>query len=477
MICFRRIIRQTSIRFSRPTVGWREVSASRPNGKIADASYFAYNERMQPEIPQPIFSAGPEAPKTKSRKKVIIISIVSALIVLIGGAAAYMFFKPTPAVQQQNTPNSASSKFVEFGAENTAFIYAGHKMYDACNVLPQSLLEKHVEGYKDVYEALGTDRILQNPVNMEHGYIDRNIPSVLGKDGQAREPSISISADKVDSTVRARSFMTLADSHCTYASGIAYNLQYVQVHIIQPPTPLHPKLLTLLDSLKQRGQMIIELQGVQVYLDVEEGDSEIVMVLKRGDVVMFVASKYKNLIQEASDMAVAVLAKEPTGPMTAKYPAQYAGLINPCTLFTADDFEKTLGKKADSITGETLNLTETDKNYITRVCTRYEIERLKEGEVTNSRITLGEARTENDAKAQINGIKAKNPGTLVSGLGDEAYLLGVPGDSLKPLKLLVRSGKQVLEIASQGEAKDTSAETFSARTLPVAKIVLDKLKR
>lgn len=431
---------------------------------------------MQPEIPQPMFTSGPEESPKKSRKKLIIGIIIAVVLLIAGGVAAFVLLKPKAAVQQQNAPTT-SSKFVEFGAENTAFTYAGHKMYDACNVLPQSLLEKHVEGYKDVYEALGTDRILQNPVNMEHGYIDRNIPTVLGKDGQAREPSISISTDKVDSTVRARSFMSIADSNCRYASGIAFNLQYVQVHIIQPPTPLHPKLLALLDSLKQRGQLIIEVQGVQVYLDVEEGDSEIVMVIKKGDVVMFVASKYKNLIQEASDIAAAVLAKEPTGPMTAKYPGQYAGLTNPCTLFTADDFEKTLGKKASSITNETINLTETDKNYITRVCTRYEIERLKEGEVTNSSITLGEARTENDAKAQINGMKAKSPGTPVPGLGDEAYLLGTPGDTLKSLKLIVRQGKQVLEIISQGEAKDASAEAFSARTLPVAKIVMSNLKR
>ncbi len=423
-----------------------------------------------------MFTSGPpEAPK-KSRKKLIIILVIVAALLIAAGVAAFILLKPKAAVKQQDA-STTSSKFVEFGTEPTAFTYAGHKMYDACNVLPQSLLEKHVEGYKDVYEALGTDRILQNPVNIEHGYIDRNIPAVLGKDGQAREPSISISADKVDSSVRARSFMSLADSSCRYASGIAYNLQYAQVHIIQPPTPLHPKLLTLLDNLKKKGQLLIEVQGVQVYLDVEEGDSEIVMVLKKGDVVMFVASKYKNLIQEASDIAAAVLLKEPTGPMTAKYPAQYAGLINPCALFTADDFEKTFGKKADSITNETLNLTETDKNYITRDCTRYEIERLKEGEVTNSKITLGEARTENDAKAQINGIKAKSPGTPVSNLGDEAYLIGTPGDALKPLKLLVRSGKQVLEIVSQGEIKDTSADAFSARTLPVAKIVMNNLKK
>lgn len=419
--------------------------------------------------------SGPPEPTKKSHKKLIIISVFVALLLAAGGIAAYVLLKPKPV--QQSQQQDTSFKEVQFGTDGAALTYAGHKMYDACNIIPQGLLEKHVEGYKDVYRLLGGNKTLEHPVNIEHGYIDRNIPNILGDDGKPREPSITISADKVDSSVRARSFMSLADSHCMYASGIAHNLQYAQVHIIQPPTPLHPKLLALLNDLKQQGRQLIETEGIQVYSDVKEGDSEMVLVLKKGDVVVFLASKYVNLIQDASDLAAQMLVKGPGGPMTASYPAPYTQLINPCNLFQADDFERLLGKKADSITNETLNLTETEDHLAERECARYEPVRLREGEVTSSIITLGEARTEEDAKKQLTRVKAEGTASQVANLGDEAYLVAVNGNTARPYKYVIRLGKRVVEVVTNGEAKDGSAESFAARTLPVAKVVLGKLKK
>ena len=431
---------------------------------------------MQPEIPQPIFSGPPQVPQKKSRKKLIISIGAVIFLLVVGGVGAYLFLKPKPA-QNDSAQQNSGFKAVEFGTEAAVPTYAGNKMFDACNVIPQSLLEKHVEGYKDVYESLGTDRTLEHPGTFEHGYIDRNIPNVLGDDGQPREPSISISADKVDSSVRARSFMKLADSHCLYGSGIAYNLQYVQVHIIQPPTPLHPKLLALLDDLKKQGRLLVEVEGVQAYADVQEGDSEMVLILKKGDVVMFIASKYVDLVQEASDLAAQMLVKGPVGPMTAKYPAPYANLVNPCNLFSADDFERLLGKKADSITAETLHLTETEAKLAERECGRYEVQRLREGEVTTSRIILGEARTEQDAKTHLAALKAEGTATPAAGLGDEAYVIAINGNTPYPYKYVIRVGKMLVKVVSTGEAKDTSTQVFAERTLPMAKVVVGNLKK
>lgn len=433
---------------------------------------------MQPEIPQPNFSGPLPEPLKKSHKKlIIIVSIIGALLLVAGGIAAFMLLKPK-AAQQSSQQEDTSFKEVQFGTDGAALTYAGNKMYDPCTILPQSVLEKHVEGYSDVYRLLGGNKTLENPVNIEHGYIDRNIPNVLGDDNKPREPSITITTDKVDSTIRARSFMSLADSHCKYASGIAFNLQYAQVHILQPPTPLHPKLLELLDTLKKQGRLIAEVEGIQAYVDdVKEGDSEIVLILKKGDVVMFVASKYANLIQDASDLGTQVLVKGPTGPMTAKYPAPYAQLTNPCSLFSADDFERLLGKKADSITSETLNLTETEDKFAERECARYETVRLREGEVTSAIVTLGEARTEEDAKKLLAAVKAEGIATSISDLGDEAHLVAVSGNTARPYRYVVRVGKRLVEITTSGEAKDASAESFTSRTLPVAKVVVGNIKK
>lgn len=429
---------------------------------------------MQPEIPQPMFSGGPEAPK-KSHKKIIIIIVISVVVgLLIAGAA--IFFLVSNSKPQEVSKDQFVFKPIEFGTMKDPISYAGNKMYDACDMLPQSIFEKHVENYTDISHKLGSPDRLEFPVVMDHGYIDRTIPNVLGKDGEPAEPSVTVGEKSVDSSVRARSFMNIAGSYCFYGQGSSFNTTFAKVHIIQPPTPLSSKLIAYLDELKQKGRLVAEVQGVQGYVEtVQEGDSELVVILKKGPVVVFVSSTRDKLEQDASDAVVSALVKGPTGPMTAKYPAPYQEVTNPCELFSASDFERLLGKPATSRTLETLSLTEVADNVVQRKCTRHEVERLREGEVTSSYVTLAEARTESAAISYLEVLKTerKAKASAITELGDEAYLVVAEREN----KIVIRLGKRLIEVTTNGEAKDATPEIFSARTLPVADAVVKNLKK
>lgn len=428
---------------------------------------------MQPEIPQPMFSGGPESPKKSHKKVIIIISIAVGL--LIAGAA--IFFLMSNSKPPEASKDQLVFKPIEFAAAKDPVSYAGNKMYDACAMLPQSILEKHVEDYTEISHKLGSSSHLEFPVMMDHAYSDRTIPTVLGKDGEPAEPTITVGEKSIDSSVRAQSFMNLAGSYCFYGQGRSFNTTFAKVYIIQPPTPLSGKLTAYLDELKQKGRLATEVQGVQAYVEtVKEGDSELAVVLKKGPVVVFVSSTRDKLLQDASDAVANILAKGPTiGPMTAKYPAPYQQLTNPCELFPADEFERLLGKPASSTALETLSLTEVAENVIQRECARFETERFTQGEITTSRITLAEARTESAAIKRLEALKTERSAkaTAVTGLGDEAYLVAAEYDN----KIVIRLGKRLIEITTTGETKDTTPEIFSARTLPVADAVMKNLKK
>lgn len=428
---------------------------------------------MQPEIPQPMFSGGPESPK-KSHKKVIIIIVGIVLGLLIAGVTVFFL------MSNSKSPEASKDQFVfkpiEFAAAKDPVGYAGNKMYDACAMLPQSILEKHVEDYTEISHKLGSSSHLEFPVVMDHAYSDRTIPTVLGKDGEPAEPTITVGEKSIDSSVRAQSFMNLAGSYCFYGQGRSFNTTFAKVYIIQPPTPLSGKLTAYLDELKQKGRLVAEVQGVQAYVEtVKEGDSELAVILKKGPVVVFVSSTRDKLLQDASDAVASVLAKEPTGPVTAKYPAPYQELINPCELLPAGDFERLLGKPASSTVLETLSLTEVAENVIQRECARYEIERFTQGEITTARITLAEARTESAAIKRLEVLKTEKgaKATAITELGDEAYLVAAEYDN----KIVMRLGKRLIEITTTGETKDVTPEIFSARTLPVADAVMKNLKK
>jgi predicted Fe-Mo cluster-binding NifX family protein len=234
--------------------------------------------------------------------------------------------------------------------------------------------------------------------------------------------------------------------------------------------------MTYLDELKQKGKLAIESRGVQVYIEpVQKGDVDYTVILKKDTTVVFFSSLKNELVQAASDEIVKKLAQAPTGPTTTEYPALYSKLTSACALLPAADFERLLQKPASSLATETLALTEVEKDTASRECTRIEVERLKQGEITNTRISLFESRTEPQAKERIAAIKSKE-GTTVTALkdlGDEAYAIATD----RGYSIVIRSGKVALGIKSDGETKDTNVGAFLSRTQPIAALVFANYKK
>ena len=448
---------------------------------------------MQPEQPQSSFtqySPNPQPtaplepgvpPPTRSNKKIVIV-IIAIVIVLAGGAGAWWFFTQKPASKSEsgNNPAPSGTNRITFGQDQKVMSYAGNKVYDACNLIPQSFFEEKIEKYGDVAKRLGSDDQVDKPIMMDHGYIDRDVPNVLGKDGTPREPSMSVSEKGTDATIRAESFVNLGDSYCIYGQGKTFGTEFAKVYVMQPPVPIPAKFTNYLNEMKQKGRMVGEVQGVQAYVEeVKPGDSEYVTILKKGNVIVVITSPLREIL-DASDIALANLAKDPTGPLTAAYPQPYGALINPCSLLSASDFERLLGKPDSAVTGETLVLNEISKNVAQRECHRIEVERTGKSEITSTDIILMEARTEDDAKKALKDLKEKPDITItpVQNLGDEAYALTDDFAHTTVNKhITVRVGKRIVQVNTSGETKDTSIDAFKNRTLPVAQVVVNNLKK
>jgi len=430
---------------------------------------------MQPDFLQPL---QPQEPPKKSSRKTIVIGIVVAIAVVVLGVGIFLLVSNMQkSSTSSNIASENTSKLVEFGTAKNSVSYAGEKVYDACNMVPISLFKTHIENYNDTFNSMGGDKRLNNPLVIDHGYIDRNIPQVLGRDGTAREPSISVGEKSIDTSIRAHSFMNIGNSYCTYGQGKSFDSTFGETFVIQPPTPLPDTLITYLAELKAKGKLAIESQGVQVYIEpVQQGDQGYTTIFKKNNTVVFFSSLSDKLVQAASDEIVKKLAAAPTGPMTATYPSLYSKLINACDLLPASDFEKLLGKPASSLATETLTLTESEPNTARRSCDRIEVERLDKTEISDARISLTESRTDEQTKARLNSIKNEegSTATALKDLGDEAYVITTND---KNYSIVIRSGKVLLIVESDGESKEASADTFTTRVLPVAKTIFSNYKK
>lgn len=411
-------------------------------------------------------------PPQKSKKKLLILVTVVIILVAIG-IGIFLMLRSRKAGDTAGP--KVPAKPVTVGVLPNAITYAGHKVYDACNLIPLSVFQNSVENYKST-TVFNSGTLLNDPVMIERGYIDRDIPVPLGRDATAREPGTLVSETGIDTSVRANSFMSIGDTYCMWGQGETLGTTFAKVYIVQPPKPIHEKLNGYLNELKQNGGYIGEELGVQIYVEkVKEGDNKVIGIFRKGDTIVFMASHISSVLEAATPELVKALSKEPTGPMTVTYPLPYENITNPCELFTAADFERLLGKPASSVTQDTIGLTERARGTAQRECSRYEVERLREGEVTTSDVILMESRSVEQAKLQLADLKAKFDATVTSlpNLGDEAYLLSSNFEK----SIVFRIGDRNVKVITQGEAKDTNIDTFKQRTLPVAQVVLSNLKK
>lgn len=454
----------------------------------------SYNTCVNPEYQQPSFTPvqpaqtpgdmqptalPPQPGPNRGKKRLTIIAVVAALLV-IGGALFFILNGSKKSNNDTQQSVNHGPQVITFSAGKDAVSYAGNPVYDACNLFPIDLIKTHIENYTETLASLGGDKKLKDPLVMEHGYIDRSVPSIQGDDGVPREPKKGISETSVDSSIRSGAFISIGDSHCQYGQGQNFNSEVAAIYIMQPPVPLPPQLVSYLAELKQKGRLAIELQGVEVYVEpVVEGDTVNTSIFRKGNTVVFMTSRKFELLQAASEAIVNTLSKPPAGPMIATYPSMYSKMTDSCALLPAADFERLLGKPSSAVISEELGLTEWEDGTTHRECSRIEVERLKQGEISSVRTTLEESRTEEQAKNRLNALKSDkdNKTTALNDLGDEAYI--VTNDLLSTLRysIVVRVGKMLITVKSNGETKDTSVDSFTARTNPIAKVIVDNYKK
>lgn len=430
---------------------------------------------MNPQEPND-FSTPPQAPEPQSspfkNKRVWI--IIATILVITIAIIAFILTRDEP---KQDTPKTSEPTTVTFSTEEEPVSYAGNKMYDACALMPISYLKQHVGEFENSLKKLGTDNRLADPLMLEHGYVDRSINSEQGDDGAPREPGILISETGSDSTIRAGSFMSIADSHCQYAQGKNFNSNLASLYVIQPPQPLHPALVSYLNTLKANGRMAIESQGVEVYIEeLKEGDNSYAAIFRKDNVVALLRTLNFPLIQAASDEIVKNL-QAPTGPLVTTFTGAYGQLTDTCKLFSADDFKKALGKPASAVTNEEIGLTELEPRTAVRSCTRIEVERLNQGEISSTNVKLAVSRTEEQAKTNLKDRKSgtETTATPIDDLGDEAF--AITESFTKKRSIVIRIKNVLITVTSNGETKDANEADFTKRTQPIAQTVIQKYQR
>ncbi len=433
---------------------------------------------MQPDNQQPVYPTSvPEAPQKQSSKKWLIIIIIA--VVLLGAIGAFLLLgKKKSGDKAADQPKNTGSTVV-FGSSPNPVTYAGNKIYDACNFVPIDLLKTHIGDYSRAFDSMSTDKRTNEPLIIDHGYIDRTVPEALGKDNQVREPSIGIGETSVDRSVRAASFYNIGDSHCIYGQGKNFSSEFAAVYVVQPPARLDPTFAAYLDELKRTGRMAIESQGIQVYIEpVKEGDTTNTGIFRKGDTIVFMTTRKFELLQAASETIVAALAKDPAGPATITYPPFYSQLTDSCALLPAGDFQRLMGKPSSAVISEEWGVSEWGVNTARRECTRIEVERLKEGEVSSVRTELTESRTEGETKDRLAALKNDeySKATPLKDLGDEAYTITREIGNINR-SIVIRSGKVLITVESGGETKDANTDAFVSRTLPVAKVIFKNFKK
>jgi hypothetical protein len=430
-------------------------------------------------------SPPPVQPPSSSRKKWILTgSIVAVVLVAAGVAAVLLTILPKNTDNAKQPGQAAIPKEFKIASTGEAISYAGNKMYDACSFISFDTVRRVVENYQSQLDTIGTDRRATDPLVIEHRYVDRDIASPLGKDGQPREKSTTVGGSGVTDI---GDFMSSYDSNCWYGQGedIATGgsgSAFAKVQVSQLPVLLSQDLKNFLGKLTKTTSA----DGVDVYVQPELDDGGFATVIFANQSKnLVVALKVGNqaLVEPMMSDVAKVLTNGPAGPVAVEYPAPWEKLKNPCMLLTAADFEQFTGKKAQALADEQINLTELENTFMKRKCYRLEVDNLDNTEISTSTVTARLAKSEANAKAYIEKLKSgEDPLAKVELVNreidgaDEAYVVVRSLlDEVRSYEFEVRAGAAVLTMVVEDEkGLDKSTDAFIDRMMPVVNSVLKK---
>ncbi len=432
--------------------------------------------------PNPYF----EQPK-QSRKKWIIIGAIGGVVLLAAIAAVVFFLLPKNSSKDQAAQSEAQiPNDIVIASSATPVSYAGHKVYDACNFISLDTIRKVVPGYQPLLDTIGTDKQPTEPLVIEHNYIDRDIASPLGKDGQPRLKGTTIGGS---GKTTADNFISRADTNCWYGQGEDIAMggsgkTFAKLFVYQPPTPISQEFQSYIGGLTKTASE----SGIDAYAMSELDESKFATVLfvdSAKSTIVMLKTGTKELIEPMSNDIIKVLKDTPKGPMTVIYPEPWSKLKDPCTLLTAADFQAFTGKPASAITEDSTTITELDGQLMQRRCARLEVERLNAGEISESAVTVRVAKDEKGAKGYIDHLRNDDMDNInieqvkqpIDGV-DDMYVRATGLIKVRAYELDLRIGAAIVTVNVEGESGlDASVDAYVERMLPIAQSVVNNWKK
>lgn len=442
-----------------------------------------YYKIMNNENQSSIGTPEPQVPAPRSRKKLIIVGVALILLLILGTAVAMMLLTPQKTAAPEgktDTPNAFST-----GNAREPASYAGSEVYDACDLLSFNTVKQTIPEYAKQIDdfpakstsAAGSDGKNKTtaplPISISHNYIDRTIATPLGRDGEYRSQTLSVGQGGVDAK-SMESFISLFNVHCVYGQDIPVKATVASVYVTQPPTPFNPEFMTYLKTLATS-----QVSGMDVYQTTNKTMKYAAVVKPGNKVAVIVKTDSQEILDAAIKEVADRISTKPRGYVIYHYPAAYAKLTDPCKLLSADEFEKYTGRTASAVTRETLTLTQSKELGVDRECQRLEADRFKGdvNEIAESKVTIRQAKTADDAKAYIeerkNGSVLSKMTSSKTTLGDESYIAYRTANGVNPqlsYAFVLRSGATVIEVVVNPNAKGyASVDEFETFITPIAK--------
>jgi hypothetical protein len=408
----------------------------------------------------------------------VILGVLAVVIVIILSQS-----KDQPDTKKTTPTPKGSSEF-KMTTDGTPVSYAGAPVYDACGIIPFDTVRKNVKNYQTILDINGTDKKPGKPLVIEHNYIDRTIPALLGKDGEPRPTATSVGGS---AKISASSFISNSDTNCWYGQGSDLSLGlgniFAKVFVTQKPTPLSGDLTAYLAGLTKTASQA----GIDIYVEPQTDDGGFftsIIAKPAEGVMVFVKGSTREFTQAATLAAANTVSEAPKAPMNLTYPSFWSAMPNPCSLLTADDFTTITTKPASALAEDTMILNEVGGRVMQRSCDRLEVERLDGTPISKTYVTLRMGKDIEAAKAYVKTIKDNKTYKIQQlkqriNIADDAYIKTVLKDGQAVgYEFDMRIGQTVIVLAVDAEDKvDASADAFSARMLPLAKSVAERFSK
>lgn len=415
----------------------------------------------------------------KSKKKLWL--VIAAVVVVIIATALLLMAIDKPKEQAERTQNTdVGSKEFKITAGKTPVKYAGNPVYDACDLLPFDTIRKNVNNYQKLLDMVGTDKKPSDPLTIEHNYIDSDITTPLGKDGQPHPTGVTMTTAGGQQGVSASSFVSADDSNCWYGQGsdlsIGVGKTFAKLYVTQKPTPLSNDLMSYLGTLNKAASK----GGLDIYVEPQTDSSgfftSIISNTTTGAVAILKAST-SELGEKATLEVADRLSNSPHGPINVTYPLSWSSMPNACALLTRDDFQQFTSRPASATAEDTITQSEIGGRLMQRSCERLEVERVDGTPISKSNVTVRLASDENAAKKYVEDLKKDNAMAPIKqkiNLADEVYIRTIREGAYE-INMRLGATFIAMDITVEG-GKDTSADAYAARMLPAVKQVAEKLK-